>query len=106
MIAYEVTVHVEERLVADFERYMRGTHIPQVLATGCFQGAVFSRAADGRYRTSYLAPSQAELDRYLQTYTPALREDFAARFPEGISLSRETWVALEQWGGAPEVGVH
>jgi hypothetical protein len=106
MIAYEVTAVVEGRLVAAYERYMRGTHIPQVLATGCFRGAVFSRTSDGRYRTSYLAPDQADLDRYLQRHTATLREDFAAHFPEGISLSREVWAAVEHWGDTPEARIH
>ena len=61
MITYEVTVVVEEGLVDRFERYMRATHIPEVLATGCFQTAVFARSSPGRYRTGYVARAQADL---------------------------------------------
>lgn len=98
MIAYEVTAEMEQRLSGRYERYMR-THIPEVLATGCFHAAVLARSAAGRYRTSYLARTQADLDRYLEHHTAALRADFAANFPEGVSLSREVWTAVERWEG-------
>jgi hypothetical protein len=97
MIAYEVTSEVEESLVGRFEQYMRETHIPEVLATGCFQAAVLARSSPGRYRTSYVARTQADLDRYLERHTAGLRADFAARFPEGVSLSREVWVTVQRW---------
>jgi hypothetical protein len=99
MTVYEVTADVEEGLVSRYERYMREKHIPEVLATGCFQAALFARSAGGRYRTSYVARTQADLDRYLETHTAALRADFEAHFPEGISLSREVWATVERWGG-------
>ena len=98
MIAYEVTAEMEERLSGRYERDMR-IHIPEVLATGCFQAAVLARSAPGRYRTSYLARTQADLDRYLEHHTAALRADFAAHFPEGVSLSREVWTAVDRWEG-------
>lgn len=100
MIAYEVTAEMEERLAGAYERYMRQTHIPAVLATGCFQAAVFARSSPGRYRTSYVARTQADLDRYLERHTAALRAEFAAHFTEGVSLSREVWVTVEGWEGA------
>ena len=43
MIAYEVVADLEQALEGQYERYMRETHIPDVLATACFHGAVFSR---------------------------------------------------------------
>jgi hypothetical protein len=100
MIAYEVTAEVEEGLAAAYERYMREKHVPEVLATGCFFAAEFARSSPGRYRTSYLARSQADLDRYLGAHTARLRADFAAHFPEGVSLSREVWTTVERWEGA------
>ncbi len=100
MIAYEVTAEVEERLVAAFEGYMRDTHIPEVLASACFRAAMLERSSPGRYRTRYLAGSRADLDRYLENHTAALRADFSAHFPEGVALSREVWSTLERWEGS------
>ena len=97
MVTYEVTTTVEPRLVEAYERYMRQVHIPDLLATGCFHGAALTRAAIGRYRVRYEAPSQADLDRYLATHATRLREDFASHFPDGVTASREIWVAIQAW---------
>ncbi len=97
MITYEVTAVVEERLAGAYEHYMREAHIPDVFATGCFQVAIFERSSPGRYRTRYVARSQADLDRYLESHTAALRAEFAAHFPRGVTLSREVWVTVERW---------
>ena len=105
MISYEVTADMDASVAARYERYMRDTHIPEVLATGCFHSASFARAAPGRYRTCYVAATQADLDRYLERHTAALRADFAAHFPDGVILSREVWTTLEDWeAGAPGRG--
>jgi Domain of unknown function (DUF4286) len=100
MIAYEVTADVEERQAAAYERYMRESHIPDVLATGSFQSASFERSSPGRYRMRYLARSQADIDRYLETHAAGLRADATSRFPEGVTLSREIWMTVERWEGA------
>jgi hypothetical protein len=97
MVIYEVTALVAPDLVQDYEHYMREDHIPAVLATGCFQRAAFARADSHRYRMRYEALSSQDLERYLAGHAPALREDFAARFPEGVTVSREVWVVLRSW---------
>jgi hypothetical protein len=97
MVTYEVTAIVEPGLVEAYEHYMREHHIPAVLASDCFQGAVFTRATPGRYRMRYEVRSDEDLDRYLTTYAPLLREDFASSFPEGVVLSREVWMAIQSW---------
>jgi hypothetical protein len=97
MIIYEVTAVVEARLAEAYERYMRQQHIPDVLASGCFQSADFASAAPGRYRMRYEALSDEDLERYLATHAARLREDAASRFPEGVVLSREVWTAIQRW---------
>ena len=97
MITYEVTASVDPDLVPAYEEYMRTRHIPDLLATGCFIGASFSRAEGSRYRMRYEAPDQAALDRYVADHAPRLREHVHLVFPSGIRLERETWTVLEQW---------
>ncbi len=99
MITYEVTAVVEPHLAEAYERYMRQDHIPDLLRTGCFVGASIARAGAGRYRISYEATTQSELDRYLATHASRLRDDFARHFPSGVTLAREVWAAVERWGG-------
>ena len=40
MIIYNVTVKVEERIAPDWLKWLKGEHIPEILATGCFTEAV------------------------------------------------------------------
>jgi len=97
MVIYEITATVDPGVVDAYERYMGQRHIPALLATGCFQGAVFTRAAPGRYRVRYEAPSDLDLEHYLAQHAPRLREDFASHFPAGVTLSREVWVVIHAW---------
>ena len=97
MISYEVTLQVEARLAGALEEYMRQSHIPGIFTTGCFRQIRFSLASPNRFRTSYQADRQADLDRYLKEHAPRLRAEFQARFPEGVTLTRETWVQREIW---------
>lgn len=97
MIRYEVTLDVEPRLAPGLEDYMRNKHIPEILATGCFQEIRFEKAGEGRYRTSYRAATAADLDRYLTRHTAAFRASFISYFPAGVTAIRETWTELESW---------
>ena len=58
------------------------------------------RAGPGRFRNRYLARTCGDLDRYLAQHTARLREDFTRHFPEGASVSRETWESIRAWPGA------
>lgn len=75
---------------------MRNTHIPDILATGCFQTIYFD-AAEDRFRTVYQTAAQHQLDRYLTEHAERMREDFRQRFPTGVAVSRETWCQLQSW---------
>ena len=99
MVSYEVTLQAQPALAAVVEAFMRQSHIPAIQATGCFTDIRFSRASAGRFRTAYRAESQADLDRYLQEHAPRLRAEFVERFPENVSVTRETWVLLQYWKG-------
>ncbi len=96
-VAYEVRVTLDPPRGEAFEQWMLGSHVPRVLGTGCFLGARFERLAPGAYRTRYDAASAADLERYLTQHAPALRGDFAARFGQGATVSRESWATLGAW---------
>lgn len=97
IIIYEITATVATELVERYEKYMRQRHIPDLLATGYFCGARFSRSNENRYRILYEAHNQESLDRYLESEAGRLRADFLSHFPAGIELSRENWLVLEEW---------
>ena len=97
MIAYEVTVDVDEALVERYITCMKQRHVPQILATGCFAHAELDRATATRFRQRYLAANLADLELYLERHAPALRADFAREFPAGVTLSREIWEEYGRW---------
>lgn len=97
MIIYEITASVRADLIEPYEKYMRETHIPDLLATGFFSGAKFTRAGENHYRIQYEARDQAALDEYLETEAARLRADFTAHFAEGVELARENWTVLQIW---------
>lgn len=97
MVSYEVRVEVREDLTPDFERYMTGKHLPEILATGCFRAIRFEFLEGGTFRTRYEADAREDVDRYLQGHAPRFREDFMAHFPEGCTVGREVWDALKSF---------
>ena len=97
MIIYEITALVHTDLIESYEKYMQEKHIPDLLETGYFSGAIFSRSTVGRYRIQYQAHSQKSLDEYLNQDAERLRTDFYEHFPNGITLTRENWEVLQSW---------
>jgi hypothetical protein len=97
MIIYEITATVSDDLIESYEKYMREQHIPDLIATGYFTKAYFTRSGENRYRIQYHAHDQKVLDEYLAKDAPRLREDFNSHFPEGVEVSRENWEILEEF---------
>ena len=97
MITYEVVVTTEPALAERFERYMRRTHIPEIMATGCFRSIRFERSSGTIFRTAYLADTRSSVDRYLRDHTARFRQDFQQHFPTGVVAERRVWEEVEEW---------
>lgn len=97
MVTYEVTATVRQDLCGAYELHMRERHVADVLATGAFSGATFSRSAPGRYRIRYEAYNRESLDRYLAEHAARLRGHMTHAFPAGVEYSREEWTVLATW---------
>lgn len=97
MIIYEITAIVRADLIAEYEKYMREQHILDLLETGFFSRAFFTRAEENRYRIQYHAHDQNALDKYLRTKADELRADFLVHFGESVEVSRENWEVLQVW---------
>jgi len=96
MIYYEVTATPDPPLRAAFEAYMREHHVRDVLDTGCFVGAHIGDR-DGVFRTTYIAKSEEDLDRYLDRHAQRLRAVMAEKFGDGVVYTREVWRLLQEW---------
>jgi Domain of unknown function (DUF4286) len=97
MLTYEVRVQAEPQIAAAFATYMRTSHIPGILATGCFAQIHFEHLAPGVYRTRYLADTQVLLDSYLNDHAAAWRADLQQHFPAGLSVTRDVWHHVQSW---------
>jgi hypothetical protein len=95
--AYEVTLELDPALTGAVLLELREHHIPAILATGCFRAIRLERVDDGRIRTRYEAARPADLERYLAEHTAHFRADFMARFPKGVSATREVWHGVAEW---------
>jgi hypothetical protein len=93
MRVYEVTVTVDLQFAESFERFMRETHIPDVLGTGRFTVARFARSAD-RYKIEY---ETDDLEAYLRNEAGRLREDFIRHFPSGVRVEHEVREVIDTW---------
>lgn len=105
MVIYEITASVDQSRVEAYEKYMWEEHIPDLMATGHFARAEFTRGEGGAYRMRYLAHGRLDLENYLKNDAERLRADFAKNFPSGVEVTRTVWDVLETWPAqAAEVG--
>ena len=80
MIIYNVTTHVAEAIRQDWLAWMKETHIPEVMHTGCFskyqlvQLMEVDETEGPTYAVQYYAESKADYNRYIALHAPALRQ--------------------------------
>ena len=93
--AEKAGLKVKDKVVAVNGRAVETQDIPDLLATGYFQAAAFTRSGANHYRIRYEAFDKSVLNKYLSYDAERLRADFLAFFPAGIELSREVWEILQ-----------
>ena len=87
MIIYNVTVNVDESVASPWLTYMKETHIPDVMATGCFEKYVFCRLLTQQddeegftYTIQYYCESMEKYDLYQEKYSPALQQEHSSLY--------------------------
>ena len=93
-VSYEVFLEVDPPLLDAVLGELIDSHIPDILATGCFRAIRLEQDETGRIRTRYEAANRADLDRYLAEHTGRFRAEFIARFPTGVRPTRAVWREL------------
>ena len=89
MVIYEITAKVRTDLIEDFERFMKETHIPDLLKTGYFENGEIALLTSGNYRIRYSVKDRKTLETYFEKDAEILRKNFVEKFPEGVEVSRE-----------------
>ncbi|MBC7947150.1 MAG: DUF4286 family protein [Chitinophagaceae bacterium] len=80
MIVYNVTTKLEPEIVDAWLAWLRDTHIPDIVATGCFTHAVILHLIDTddaegpTYAVQYHAKNKEDYERYIEKYAPSMRE--------------------------------
>ena len=95
-IVYEIMAVVEPTLANRFEDYMSETHLPDLMATGCFLSAALSRSGD-RFQMRYTAADRAAIDKYLAEHAERLRADNLMHFPTGVQITRQLWDVMAEF---------
>lgn len=88
MIIYNVTVNIDDSVHDEWLRWMRTTHIPDVLKTGLFtSGRIFRIVVEEEmggksYSIQYTCNSFADYERYEKEFAPALRAEHSAKYKD------------------------
>ena len=94
MLQYCVTVFVDAAVEPTWRRWMEDHHVPQVLATGCFDAAAIHRVVEPRAPTGQVGyeihyqTDAPRLERYRKDHAPALMADHTSRFEGRFEASR------------------
>ncbi len=87
MILYNVTLLIAEEKEIEFVDWMKNEHIEEVLATGLFEKAIFSKLLTEvgehtgvTYAVQYHCPSMEKLQQYYQEFAPTLRDKGLQKF--------------------------
>jgi hypothetical protein len=102
MILYNVTVSIDQSVHQEWLQWMRETHIPEVLATGCFLESRLSRIQGEEeggvtFSVMYLAPSQEKYDEYQQVFAPKLQADHTTRYIGKFAAFRTVLQVVEEF---------
>ncbi|MFN4079919.1 MAG: DUF4286 family protein [Saprospiraceae bacterium] len=100
MLLYNVTVTIDREWGNDWLRWMKETHIPDVMSTGMFVSYRLSRLLHHEhdeseiYSVQYLCRSMADLMRYNQEFAPELQKAHQTRY-EGRFVAFRTLMEVE-----------
>ncbi len=88
MILYNVTVNIDSSVEKDWFSWMKTTHVPKVMSTGCFVDNKFLKllnddpeATGTTYAIQYFAAGIENLNDYLDNYAANLQKEALDRYP-------------------------
>ena len=88
---YIVWYEVDPSVEAEWDKWMRSTHVPEVVKRGNFLGArryAVREGSSSSHATFYEAKDRESLQRYLDGPSKAMREDYSKHFGEKTKITR------------------
>ncbi|MEZ4917953.1 MAG: DUF4286 family protein [Saprospiraceae bacterium] len=101
MLLYNVTVTIDLDIKSDWLKWMKETHIPDVMSTGMFISYRMSQLLNHEHTDSeifsiqYLVKDQAHLDRYQTEFAPSLQQDHSQRYSGKFATFRTLMEVLD-----------
>jgi hypothetical protein len=100
-IIYNVTVKVEANIAESWLQWMIEEHIPEILATKCFQEYRILRLLEvdetegPTYAIQYMAESRADYNRYIEIYAEGMRKKTYDRWGERFIAFRSVMAVVK-----------
>jgi Domain of unknown function (DUF4286) len=95
MIVYNVTCSMEKQLAPEWLNWMVQVHIPEVMATGCFQDFKIMKLMTNlpddpgvNFAVQYRAVSLGKYNQYRDEFAPALQQKTRDKYGEAITAFR------------------
>lgn len=94
MIIYNVTIKVEPGIAREWLEWMKQSHIPEVMATGCFEQYRIVQLLEQddsegpTYAVQYQAASMDDYERYISNFAGTLRQQSLTRWGEAFIAFR------------------
>lgn len=85
-LIYNVTVNIDHSVHDEWLQWMKETHIPEVMATGCFLESRFSKIVSDdeqggvTYSVQYLLANEKDFDLYQKDFAPKLQQEHASKY--------------------------
>lgn len=96
MIVYKVTVEISSGRESEWVAWMRDVHIPEVMATGSFEGFEFSRSlSDSTYTITYRCRNENTYQEYQKAHSSELQKKHSDRFGGDFKATRELLKVLK-----------
>lgn len=94
MIIYNVTINIDREVESEWVRWMKSVHIPEVLATNCFESCrmlkmMYEEESQGTtYAMQYTAKSLEMIEQYQREFAEALQAEHSSRYKNKFVVFR------------------
>lgn len=94
MYLYNVTIKVSHAIAADWLHWLRQEHIPEMIATGCFDKATLLKLLENTdeegmtYAVQYRARAREDYERYLTEFAQGMRQKGLEKWGENFIAFR------------------
>ncbi len=94
MIVYNVTIKVNELIKEEWLTWLKKEHIPEIIATGCFEQAVIlsllevDDAEGPTFTIQYQAPSKAMYNLYIENFSAKMKQKSFDRWGDNFIAFR------------------